>query len=458
MVDNRKKPRATETVGAKGTAVHGGFIVTNEKQQKLTGTTKYITFSEQLVNTAIVGAGVRYFLNLVAKAGWTVVPADDSEAAGEAAEFLDEVLNDMDTPFARVVRRAAMYRFYGFSVQEWTAKSRPDGSKGLLDVEPRPQSTIERWDVDTKTGRVLGMWQRVPQDGREVYLSRGKVVYTVDDSLSDSPEGLGLFRHLEPVVNKLQKYLSLEASGFVTDLRGVPLGRIPYAILQQMQDRGEITSQQRLAMEDTLENFVKYKLRDIDTGVCLDSSTYQSQDEKGSPSQVKLWDLELLKGGTTALPEMGKAIIRLNHDAARLIGVEHLLLGADSKGSHALSQDKTHNFFLIVDSTLRELGEAFEKDLIDPLWTLNGLNPDLKPTLQPEEIRFRDVEQVTGALADLSQAGAPLLPDDPAINEVRDLVGLSRVDEGMVDSGLLPGNQPKPPGDKVPEKNDPEEE
>ena len=61
--------------------------------------------------------------------------------------------------WARIVRRAAMYRFYGFSIQEWTAKRRPDGLLTLADVAPRSQMTIERWDMLTD-GSIQGVVQR----------------------------------------------------------------------------------------------------------------------------------------------------------------------------------------------------------------------------------------------------------------------------------------------------------
>ena len=65
------------------------------------------------------------------------------------------------TPWHRIVRRLSMYRFYGFSIMEWTAKRRDDGLLTFADVEPRAQRTIERWDVD-ETGKVMGALQTKP--------------------------------------------------------------------------------------------------------------------------------------------------------------------------------------------------------------------------------------------------------------------------------------------------------
>jgi len=451
-----KAAPATVTLGVGGSVVHGGYLSEEwETNQKLQGLTKWKTYAEMLVNTDIVGAGVRYFLNLVAFPKWTAKPAVEGDTvAKELAEFVEEVMGDMDTPWARVVRRAAMYRFYGYTWQEWTAKKREDGRIGFLDVEPRPHKTIERWDQD-EHGKVIGVWQRDPKKGVELYLPKPKSIYMVDDSLSDSPEGLGLFRHIAGSANRLDTYLKLEGIGFETDLRGIPLARAPLALLDAQVKAGEITETQATQYKAALQTFIENHYKSPESGLILDSYTYTTEDEKGTPSGQKQWDLELLKGGQTSLPDLANAITRLNHSIARLLGVEHLLLGSDSKGSHALAQQKTHQFYLIVNSTLKEIVQTYDKDWLDPLWSLNGLPPDLKPKLEVEEVQFRDVEQVTGALRDLAQAGAPLIAEDPAVNEVRTMVGLPKVDDmaGATDAAIGGGTgEPEPPTEpEVPE-------
>jgi len=446
--------KPTQTVGVGGTAIYGGYVQTIEKNADLQGSKKYITFSQNLVNIAIVGAGVRYFLNLIAKAGWTVTPADETPAAAEAAEFMDGILYDMKSPWTRVVRRAAMYKFYGFSIQEWTAKSREDGKIGMFDISPRPQSTIERWEKEDEHGEIIGVYQRNPQTGQEIFLPRNKVVYVVDDSLSDSPEGLGIFRHIAPDAERLQRYIQLEGYGVETDLRGIPILRAPLALLQKLVDENKISEAKKNEMVQVLKDFIDNHIRAPESGLLLDSIPYRTEDEKGTPSSEKQWDVELLKGTISSLPELSKAIDRSIRMIAILLGVEHLLLGSDSKGSYALARDKTNNFFLIVDSTLRELGESFDQDLVDPIWKLNGLDPKLKPSLTPEPTKFSDVELVTGALRDLAQAGAVLDPDDPAIDEVREMVGLSRRDLAAIEEDAM-----VTPKDRKPDPEDmPEEE
>lgn len=448
------KPSPFQTVGAPGTAIYGGYIVENERDSRLTGTEKYRTYSNMLANVSIVSAGVRFFLNLLAKAQWKVEPADETTEAEEIAERIEKVMDNMTTPWHRIVRRAAMYRFYGFSLQEWTAKrDDEDGTIIYKDIEPRPQRTIERWDTD-RTGTVLGVAQRSVQTNEDLYLPRGKLIYLVDDSLDDSPEGLGLFRHIISRATTLGRYELLEAWGFERDLRGTPVGYAPLAELERMKESGELSPEQVAALRAPVETFVANAIKGKDTGLVLDSAPHRGLGEQQTPINVKQFSVELLQGQATSQPDMAKAIERLNREMARVLGVEHLMLGSDNTGSFALSKDKTQSFGLIVSSTLQEIKQVMESDFLDPLFELNGWDLKLKPKFKVEQIQYRDIEQVTAALVDLARAGATLMPDDPAIKEIRDQLGLSNQPEREIDlmlpnplnplAATLPGAPPLP--------------
>jgi len=427
----KKLPDPTRTLGHTGTSVYGGYLTTNEENAALVGTARYKVYGDILANTTIVSAGTRYFLNLVSKAGWHVDPAHEegeepSDRAKEIAEAVEAAMHDMKTPWHRVVRRAAMYRFYGFSVQEWTAKvSKDEGVINYLDIAPRPQITIEQWDVDY-SGEVLGMIQQSPQTFDKIYLPRAKVLYVVDDSLSDNPEGLGLFRNIVESSRRLRRYQQLEGYGFENDLRGIPVGRAPFTLLQELVDQGKLSSGQKTDIEKPLQDFIQSHIKSPALGLLLDSMVYTSEDDAASPSNVKQWDMELLKAGNTSQDAVARSIERLNREIARTLGVEQLLLGDGASGSYALSRDKTQAFAAIVDSSLQELAETFDKDFIEPLFLLNGWDEDLKPTIRTKSINLRDILQVTQALKDMAASGSIMQPDDPAIIEVRDLLGLSR--------------------------------
>jgi hypothetical protein len=455
--------------GGSGTAIFGGVVMTKERSRKLFGQERYRTAADMIGNISIVAAGVRYFLNLIAKPKWNVDPANDTAEAKKYAEFVEECMNNMDTPWPRIIRRAGMYRFHGFGIHEWTAKRRDDGQIGIQDVESRPQHTIERWETDLQ-GVVQGVWQRLPQTGQYVGLPRSKIIYLLDDTITDSPEGLGWFRHLVEPGERMEKYLRLEGYGFERDLAGTPIGRAPLEKIRQMQLLGQLDDATAAELIQGITDFVRMQAKRPDTGIILDSAAYTSTTADGQTiSSIPQWGIELMTGGIVNLDKVDRAIVRLTHEMARIIGVEGLLVGSDGVGSLALSKDKSNNLYLLVDSTLGDMAAAFSKDYVDPIWKLNGFPDDLKPKLKTEAIAFKDVEQITASLRDMATAGAVLEPDDPAIDDVRELMGISKQPEmtpermGIIadrNAALMPAplataNGAVPPGQ---EEEQPEEE
>ncbi len=454
------------TVGAAGTPVFGGFLETNESSPDLVGQQKYVTISNMLANTAIVGAGVRFFLNLIAAAEWRFVPADDGPEAQRFAELTEAALTGTRTPWHRIVRRTAMFRFYGFSLQEWTEKRGiggppsmfPDRSRfnqserqgrrsgsglvgvnarqmstrglldanavGFLDIQPRPQQTIEEWDV-ANDGYVRGVTQRSPQTQEEIYIPRSKMVYGVDDTLNDSPEGLGIFRQMVEVNRRLKRLEQLEGWGYENDLRGTPIGKAPINAMNRAVEAGSLDASERDSAIASLRMFLQKHIRNPNLAFMMDSAPYFSVDDASTPSNQAQWDISLLSSITNGLDGVANAIDRLMREIAVLIGIEGLLLGSGERGSQALSRDKTSNLLVVVDGVLLELREIMSRDLVDYLFLRNGWPMELRPALTTRAMRIRDPEVVARGLRDLAAAGAPVGPDDQeVVDEVTEMFGL----------------------------------
>jgi hypothetical protein len=354
-----------------------------------------------------------------------------------------------------------MYKFHGFGIHEITAKRREDGLIGVADIEQRPQVTIERWEL-ADDGTIVGMWQRWPQNGELLFLPRDKVCYLVDDEFTDSPEGLGLFRHLVDPSERLRRYLKMEGIGYEREMKGLPLGRAPLNDIRKQVDAGNLTEAQGQQLIQNMQRFLQLQVKEEDTSLMLDSSTYLSPNAEGyQVSQVAKWGMELLgKGGDgQAFQELNKSLDRLTHDMARIIGVESLLLGGtggggSGGGGRALAEDKSRNLYLLVDGIVGDLSEGYRRDMLGFVWKLNGLPMRLMPKLHTEDVAFKDVEQITKALADMATAGAIMDPQDPAINDLRDLMGISHQPDNVgtlaAQSALLPRTPPPKSGGVTP--------
>lgn len=426
------------TRGGAGFSISGGFIHEKERDHRLVGRNRFLTYDQILADTTIVASGVRYFLNLAAKTEWKVRAANDTDEAKNKAEFVEKMIKEMKTPWHRVIRQGAMHRMYGFAVMEWTAEKVDDalGSIRISHIENRSQWTIEQWDTDY-SGRVLGAVQVPTQNPSErIYLPRNKMIYLCDSSFTDDPRGVGILRHVVRPVKQLRDYERLEHQGFETDMRGIPIAKAPLTELQAAVNSGLLSAEDAEAIRKPMTDFVTNHIRGSDTGLLLDSSVYSGRGEDETPIKADKFSVELLSGGSYGHKEMATAIERINREIARVLGVEQLLLGADSAGSLALSRDKSQAFFMVVNAALSELQSAFRSDILGPLWTLNGFDEDIKPELIFESVEFKDPEQISKVVKDLATSGVPIDPEDDLVTEMLAVVGLSPLNQKLREEKL----------------------
>lgn len=439
-----KASSAGGSFGVKGThgfVVNSGYLQSQDTSNALQGSQKWKTYDQLVANVSIVAASLRAFLNLVGRTEWTIEPAKDldegesSDDAKQVAELVENAIFNMDTSWTKVSQRAATFRFLGFHFAEWQAKRNDDGTIGFENMHFRPCHTIERWDVDDY-GKLNGIWQRSPMTGRELYIPKAKLLYLVDDILTDSPDGLGLLRHCVPSNNRLKEYYRNEALGFTRDMRGIPIGRAPLTALNAAVENGDISESERDKMLEGLEEIVQMQAKSEDTGLILDSQPYTGQTADGRTIASNLqWGLDLVQGSPSGLTEIDSAIDRTNREMARILGTEQLMLG-EGAGSHALSEDKTDAFHMQLEGTLADLSEGVQKDVFHPLTVLNGIPDHLKPTMGYEAVQRRDVAAMAATLRDMASAGAVMAPDDPAIDEIRMLMGLSAQPDSVLDLTL----------------------
>ena len=440
---NREPAKPNEIQGVPGFSVFGGYINHQETNARLIGSERWKTASDIVTNISVVAASVRFMMNLIARPEWSFKPAiENDRAAEEAAEFMESVIADMDQSWTGIVRRLGMFRYHGFGMHEWVTKKRDDGRIGIFALEVRPPHTIERWDLED-SGKVRGVWQRDPLNGRELYLPRDKLLYLVDSTLTDFPDGMGWFRQLVDPAERMKSLLNLEAIGFERDLRGIPIGRAPVSKLNEMVKSGQLTDAQVTSMLNGLKDFVSLQRRTSETGLVLDSKPYENKTDTGiNQSSIMHWGMELLTGEPGSLEELGLAINRLATDMALIMGTDVILTGRDGEGSRALSADKSRNLYLNANSILIDIAECVNRDIVAPIWALNGLPEELRPTAKVEDVSFKDVETMAKTLADMADAGAVLAPDDPAFDAIRDLMGLPHGEP--LDTAMMLAMQGKP--------------
>jgi len=417
--------RGIAKAAARGTTdvvAYAGFIASGERHGDLTGSRKWLTYSESY-NTPVVATGIRYFGNLLSGTEWHI---EENKAGGKGARKGVDIVEQgliqtpMLRPWSSVVRKAAMYRLLGFSLHATSMRRRPDGMIVYSEIEHRPQHSIERWLRKDERAPFDAVIQRTRQSGLEIEIPLDECFYCVDDTLADSPDGVGLLRHVIEHVRRLAVLEKMEGSALVRDMGGTPLGRAPIAeIVAQLGTSDAATVQTQidaatLALRTVMVN--RNKTPEEAMYLLLDSSTYKNPD--GTPTAIAKWALEIVRSETANMGPTDIAIRRVELQIARVLGIEFALMGADSSGSYAMHDDKTSTFETNIQTTLNELGWFATMQLGRRLVARNGLDPDTcAPRLVAEPISTDAVETACRSLALITQAG--LMPDDPATDVLR---------------------------------------
>lgn len=451
-----KLPPPTKPAGSDGVASPGGYLITNERSPSLIGTQKWVTFSNLEINTAVVASAMGVWTQLAGSVKWTAKPNKrGGKDAQRGADLVTEGLLEaqMSKPWSSVVRKQVVKKFRGFAMHEALIRKRSDGKIGIGDLQHRPQWSVHRWiKQDEQTA-----WDSIEQRTRvgNVYkIPRERLLYSVEDTLTDSPDGVGLLRCLAEISRVRDLYFRFEGIGFQTGLNGMPIARVPLAALAAQavvdgvpkDDAAGIAAYIATATK-FMDDLISGHNKTADMGVKLDSSPYTTADAAKTPSTVLQWGFDVVRATVAGLPEVASALGRIDREMARLMLAEWLLLGAEgSGGAFSMHADKTAMFGLVCNASVGDVGADATRDVATRIVALNGLDPETcTPTLVPEPISKESIEVACKALLMLSQAG--LHPDDEAPDIIRDRCDIPAAPKIPAQDWLLPrGATIAPPG------------
>lgn len=453
VVGRRRSGRVKPTAiyGRPGYSIYGGRILYNETSRRLQDrATRWRIYESIIANTSIVGAGVRLFTDLVKGARWTLERSKDDTAHEYVDMATSCLMEHPKTTWPHAIARIAMFRYFGFSLQEWVMKMHEDGYYTYRDIQLRPPYTIYGWNVNDQ-GDITEVFQQDPQDQDIKSIPIAKTVYLVDDEFTPSPEGLGLLRQMVEPCQRMERFEMLQGYGFDLDLRGMPIVRSPrQALMSQPQpgigpdskDEAPLSLEEVQLLEADILDLVNNPVFDPERGVVLDSYPYYSSDG-GSDTTVSdkpWWDLELLRGDARAHGDIRDAIAELRRDIARLQLCEHMLLG-DGAGSYSLSKDKTDQYRLMLDGVLELVRVAgIQRSLLESLWMVNGWDERLMPEVIVSPITHRDIVEMSETVRNLATGGVEFYGFDPIVRDILHEAGSMHRDE-VEDDDLIPEDE-----------------
>ena len=430
MVKKLSETEAKKILGVAGDNTYNGQIRADEFLPELRGKKAIRKYREMRDNDSTIGAVMYATEQVLRDVDLKVMPANDSAEAKEEAEFVKSVLDDMDHTLDDHIAESLSNLSYGFAWFEVIYKRRngptersdkkrskyTDGRMGVRKIAIRAPWTISRFDVDQQTGDVKGIYQDGSGYNNSNYIPTRKSLYYRTTTINGDPAGRSILRNAYTSYEYVNNLQSIEAIAVERELAGIPVARIPAEYLS-----GDAT-----ATQSGFVNNLQSILRDVKFNeqgyIILPSDTYPDKD--GAPTNQKLVDVELMSSSGSRNIEIDTIVRRYQHDIARSVLSEFLMLGGGSTGSYALSKSKTDLFLRALESYIQAIVDVLNKQLVERLWELNGLNYDLMPTIVAGDVAPHDLREIAAFLRNLNGADINVSDHPEVIQDLMDIAEL----------------------------------
>tara|TARA_B110000046_G_scaffold181201_1_gene213029 strand:- start:9969 stop:11333 length:1365 start_codon:yes stop_codon:yes gene_type:complete len=421
---------AKSTLGVAGDNTRSGQIRADEFIPELRGKNAIRKYREMRDNDSTIGAVMYAAEQVLRDVKIKVEPANDTEEAKREADFVESIFDDMDHSLDDHIAESLSSLSYGFSWFEVVYKRRvgptktspkkyskyTDGRMGVRKIVCRAPWTVSRFDVEPVSGDVLGIYQDVGYGSGKHYIPTTKSLYYRTTVLNGDPSGRSILRNAYSSYVYLNNLQNIEAIAVERELAGIPIARIP----------SEYLSADASAAQSGFVGNLQQILRDVKFNeqgyIITPSDTYPDKD--GSPTNIRLVDVELMSSSGTRNVDIDPIVRRYQHDIARSVLSEFLMLGGGNNGSYALSKSKTDLFLRALESYIQAIVDVLNKQLVERLWQLNGLNYDLMPCIKAGDVAPHDLREISGFLRNLNSADITV-SDHPEV--IQDLMAIAEL-------------------------------
>lgn len=348
---------------------------------------------------------------------WRIEPADESDEARHWAEFVEQCRQDMSHTWAGHIAQVLTMLTHGWSYFEVVYKRRlgpeqtdpslrsrySDGLIGWRKFAFRPQRTLNRWQSDGDGG-IQGMWQR-GQNG-PVFIPIQKALHYRTTEGDGHPEGRSLLVNARRGYRFQRRLEEFEAIGVERNLAGIPHIQVPVELLST-----DATPAQRSTLQ-LMQDMAAGLRADQRAFVLTPAEEYvvEEEDADENVKHVRLptgYKFSLLSGGGKTSADTDRIIRRWGQRMAASVLASFLLLGGDAGGgSQALSGDLTDLFEVAGTGILDGITEVLNRFAIATLMRLNGVPPELWPTLAHSGLSDAAAQAALQKIKDALDSGA----------------------------------------------------
>lgn len=455
-------------VGYNGLLVLGGQIL-EECSSELRWPECMSTF-KKMAKDATIAPALALNEMMIARVPWSVqIPEGWEEELADKANFLKQVMVDMEESWESFIKQCVSFNRYGFSVHEkvYRVRRKENGSKfddGLIGIKKLPirsQDSILGWDYKNQGRDLSGLWQlkNKPQGmditysmvdsieiGSKQFIPRKKFLLFRHNPQKDSPQGESPLVAAWQSWKYRQAFLESEAMGVAADAHGFKVLYLPQQYLTEDATEADkkVYEHYKMAMSG---------LHDVSqSSLILPLIT----DDSGN-RQFEL-DVKNLNGNKAY--DTNAIINRYSAEILSALFADFISLGRNGGGSFSLAEAKIDIIEMSIQSKLEEIKSQLNHDLIPQLFALNGWPTDITPYFDYGAVSKESLDSISsfvqravavGALPInrevvnwlLAEAGIPYrVPEETTQEELLEMLGkaTSRSGDGLSsDTGGLNG-------------------
>jgi len=344
-----------------------GGIFFEEFLPELRGTKGVQVYQEMSENDETVGAILFAIEMLMRQCDFTIEPGGNEKADWDAAEFVEQCMNDMQMTWTDTLSEILSFLTYGWSYHEIVYKLRcgrtknpetsskyDDGLIGWRKLPIRAQETLYQWEYRDNSDDLIGMTQMPAPTFQRLTIPLGKALHFKTKSRKDNPEGRSILRNAYRPWYFKKRIQEIEGIGIERDLAGFPVLYTPDSV--DLWDPNNPDAAQTLARAEAIVSGVR---RDAREGIVL-------------PGGENGWKFELLSTGSRRQFDTNQVIDRYDKRIATTVLADFVMLGQQAVGSFALASSKTKIFALAIGTYLDIICEVFTNQAIPRLIDLNG--------------------------------------------------------------------------------------
>jgi hypothetical protein len=416
------RPRPFQEFGSSGLTRFGGNV-RQEMLRDLQGKRGRIKYQEMRRNNPVIAAVFFAVESFLREVSFFAEAASDDSADQEAAEFLDQCLDDMSFTWDDELLFILTMLEQGFMPLEIVYKLRrgrkpgrygglkdpakskyDDGKVGWRKWAPRPPASLvpgNEWIFDD-AGGVQGINQEVT-GGKlsSVPIPIEKLLlFRTTPAPSNSPEGQSLLRPMYQPYYYVENIQEIEGIGVERDLAGLPVVYLGDGTTKS----SDANSDYKMAIE-LVENI----RNDEQAGIVfphpkLDSNGRGILLELLSASGTKSFDTEMI-------------INRYERRMAMTLLAQFIMLGMEKVGSYSLSSTQSDVFAVALGAWAKYIAETIALHAVPRLFVMNPTFASLEelPTLSYSVIGKPDLVELAKYVNMLS--GSMVLTPDEGLED-----------------------------------------